>query len=133
MAGHYVHSGMIALNGVKMSKSLGNLVFVHKLTAQGHSAAAIRLAVFAGHYREDRGFSYRGLEAAEQRLARWQERLAQPVTEAEALANVNELRTALADDLDTPRALRVLDMARGDHDNILVNAIDGLLGVRVFA
>ncbi|MBL7285940.1 cysteine--1-D-myo-inosityl 2-amino-2-deoxy-alpha-D-glucopyranoside ligase [Corynebacterium godavarianum] len=133
MAGHYVHSGMIALNGVKMSKSLGNLVFVHKLTAQGHSAAAIRLAVFAGHYREDRDFSYRGLEAAEQRLARWQERLAQPVTEAEALANVNELRTALADDLDTPRALRVLDMARGDYDNILVNAIDGLLGVRVFA
>ena len=36
MAGHYVHSGMIALDGVKMSKSLGNLVFVHKLTEAGH-------------------------------------------------------------------------------------------------
>ena len=133
MAGHYVHSGMIALNGVKMSKSLGNLVFVHKLTEQGHSASAIRLAVFADHYRADRDFSYRGLEAAEQRLARWQERLSNEVSEAEALANVNELRAALADDLDTPRALRLIDLARGDHGGRLADAIDGLLGVRVSA
>lgn len=133
MAGHYVHSGMIALNGVKMSKSLGNLVFVHKLTEQGHSAAAIRLAVFAGHYRADRDFTYRGLEAAEQRLTRWRDRLSNEVSEAEALANINELRAALADDLDTPRALRLIDLARGDHDGLFADAIDGLLGVRVFA
>ncbi|OHF39462.1 cysteine--1-D-myo-inosityl 2-amino-2-deoxy-alpha-D-glucopyranoside ligase [Corynebacterium sp. HMSC074A01] len=133
MAGHYVHSGMIALNGVKMSKSLGNLVFVHKLTEQGHSADAIRVAVFADHYRADRDFSDRGLKAAEQRLARWQERLSNEVSEAEALANTNELRAALADDLDTPRALRLINQARGDHEGLFADAIDGLLGVRVFA
>ena len=71
MAGHYVHTGMIALDGVKMSKSLGNLVFVHKLSEEGHEPSAIRLAVFAGHYRQDRDFSYEVLKEAETRLSTW--------------------------------------------------------------
>ena len=82
MAGHYVHGGMIALDGVKMSKSLGNLVFVHKLSEAGHDPSAIRLAVFAGHYREDRDFSDAILAEAEERLARWREQLAGEVSEA---------------------------------------------------
>ncbi|WP_460490775.1 cysteine--1-D-myo-inosityl 2-amino-2-deoxy-alpha-D-glucopyranoside ligase, partial [Corynebacterium nasicanis] len=71
MAGHYVHAGMIGLDGVKMSKSLGNLVFVHRLTAAGHESAAIRLGVFASHYRADRDWSEQILADAEARLATW--------------------------------------------------------------
>ena len=131
MAGHYVHAGMIALDGVKMSKSLGNLVFVHKLTEAGHDPSAIRLAVFAGHYRTDRDFSDRILDEAEARLARWRENLAKDVDKDEALATVATLREALADDLDTPRALSLLDATSGDHDRIVATAVDGLLGVRI--
>lgn len=131
MAGHYVHAGMIALDGVKMSKSLGNLVFVHKLTEAGHDPSAIRLAVFAGHYRTDRDFSDRILDEAEARLARWRENLAKDVGKDEALATVATLREALADDLDTPRALSLLDATSGDHDRIVATAVDGLLGVRI--
>ncbi|WKK61551.1 cysteine--1-D-myo-inosityl 2-amino-2-deoxy-alpha-D-glucopyranoside ligase [Corynebacterium sp. P3-F1] len=131
MAGHYVHTGMIALDGVKMSKSLGNLVFVHKLTEQGHDPSAIRLAVFSGHYRDDRDFSFDALDDAEKRLARWRELLAQDVSEEEAVGVVDKLRAALADDLDTARALNIVDEARGDHDGILASAIDGLLGVQL--
>ncbi|AWB84019.1 cysteine--1-D-myo-inosityl 2-amino-2-deoxy-alpha-D-glucopyranoside ligase [Corynebacterium liangguodongii] len=131
MAGHFVHAGMIALDGVKMSKSLGNLVFVHKLTEAGHEAAAIRLALYADHYRLDRDFSDDILAAAEARLARWRDRLAREVSPEAALSVVDKLRAALASDLDTPAALAVIDEAEGDSDGIIATALDGLLGVRV--
>lgn len=131
MASHYVHAGMIALDGVKMSKSLGNLVFVHKLSEQGHDPSAIRLAVFAGHYRTDRDFSDAIMDEAEARLARWREQLGKEASEAEAIAVVNELRAHLANDLDTPRALTLIDGVTGDHDRIIATALDGLLGVRI--
>jgi len=131
MASHYVHAGMIALDGVKMSKSLGNLVFVHKLSEQGHDPSAIRLAVFAGHYRTDRDFSDAIMDEAEARLARWREQLGGEASEAEAIAVVNELRAHLANDLDTPRALTLIDGVTGDHDRIIATALDGLLGVRI--
>lgn len=131
MASHYVHAGMIALDGVKMSKSLGNLVFVHKLSEQGHDPSAIRLAVFAGHYRTDRDFSDAILDEAEARLARWREQLGEEASEAEAITVVDELRAHLANDLDTPRALTLIDGVTGDHDRIIATALDGLLGVRI--
>lgn len=131
MAGHYVHTGMIALDGVKMSKSLGNLVFVHKLSQQGYDPSAIRLAVFDGHYRADRDFSYDGLDAAQQRLATWREKLGREATREDMAASVDKLRSALANDLDTAAALSIIDQAPGDHDGILATAIDGLLGVRI--
>ena len=115
MASHYVHAGMIALDGVKMSKSLGNLVFVHKLTQAGHEPSAIRLGVFASHYREDRDWSDDVLSAAEQRLARWREALdviessAQLDSTHPAFTVLADVREALANDLDTPAALAAID------------------------
>lgn len=109
MAGHYVHSGMISLDGVKMSKSLGNLVFISQLTAGGHDPAAIRLGIYSSHYRGDRDWSDEVLAQGEQRLAK----LRQAVRVAEDLAAaqkvVADLRQRLADDLDTPGALAALD------------------------
>jgi L-cysteine:1D-myo-inositol 2-amino-2-deoxy-alpha-D-glucopyranoside ligase len=70
-ARHYVHAGMVRLDGEKMSKSLGNLVFVSSLLATGTDPMAIRLAILAHHYRGDWDWTAAGLEAAEQRLARW--------------------------------------------------------------
>ncbi|MHA2788985.1 cysteine--1-D-myo-inosityl 2-amino-2-deoxy-alpha-D-glucopyranoside ligase [Corynebacterium sp. S7] len=131
MAGHYVHSGMIGLDGVKMSKSLGNLVFVHKLTEQGHEPGAIRLALFSSHYRDDRDFSDEILAQAETRLSQWRENLSKDVSQEEAEAIVVKLREALSNDLDTPSALRIVDNAAGDHDDLIKTAVHGLLGVRL--
>ncbi len=130
-AGHYVHAGMIALDGVKMSKSLGNLVFVHKLTEQGYDPSAIRLAVFEGHYRQDRDFSYASLDEAAGRLARWRENLLREGEVERVHGVVDTLRRCLANDLDTPAALAAVDAAEGDADGMLARALDGLLGVRV--
>lgn len=137
-ARHYVHAGMVGLGGVKMSKSLGNLVFVHRLREAGVPASAIRLAVHAHHYREDWDWTEAGLEEATHRLARW--------SAAAALSNgpsaeplVDRMRAAIADDLDTPRAIDHVDryvaeaLGRGGPDasgpRRMAEAVDSLLGV----
>jgi cysteinyl-tRNA synthetase len=70
-ARRYVHAGMVGLDGEKMSKSLGNLVFVSSLLAGGTDPMAIRLAILAHHYRDDWDWTAAGLTAAAERLARW--------------------------------------------------------------
>ena len=72
-ARHYVHAGMVRLDGEKMSKSLGNLVFVNRLLGEGHDPMAVRLAILAHHYRRDWDWTGAGLAAAADRLARWRE------------------------------------------------------------
>jgi L-cysteine:1D-myo-inositol 2-amino-2-deoxy-alpha-D-glucopyranoside ligase len=50
----YAHAGMIGLDGEKMSKSRGNLVFVSRLRRGGTDPGALRLALLSAHYRTDR-------------------------------------------------------------------------------
>ncbi|MCX7543479.1 cysteine--1-D-myo-inosityl 2-amino-2-deoxy-alpha-D-glucopyranoside ligase [Corynebacterium sp. P5848] len=142
MAGHYVHSGMIGLEGTKMSKSLGNLVFVHRLTAAGHEPEAIRLGVFASWYRSDRDWSDQVLADAEARLARWRSAAAVATDTDAATELIQRVRAALADDLDTPRVLTMVDdwaatTLSGHHDapdptdagDLVSRALDSLMGV----
>ena len=104
----YSHAGMVGLDGEKMSKSLGNLVFVSRLRADGVEAAAVRLALLGAHYRTDREWSPSVLAAAEQRLARWRTAVAGG-SGADALPVLAEVRDRLADDLDSPGALAAID------------------------
>lgn len=104
----YVHAGMIGLDGQKMSKSRGNLVFVSKLRSQGVDPAAVRLALLAGHYRSDRPWTDGLLAAARERLSGWRAAAARD-TGPDAAALVARLRAHLADDLDTPGALAAVD------------------------
>ncbi|MGN9784422.1 cysteine--1-D-myo-inosityl 2-amino-2-deoxy-alpha-D-glucopyranoside ligase [Nonomuraea sp. ZG12] len=103
----YTHAGMVALDGEKMSKSKGNLVFVSKLRAE-HDPMAVRLVLLAHHYREDWAYTPDQLAAAEARLARWRAAtaLAAAPPADELLA---EVRERLADDLDAPGALAAID------------------------
>lgn len=136
----YVHAGMVGLDGVKMSKSLGNLVFVHRLRQAGVDPGAIRLAVHAHHYRDDWDWTEGGLREAEARLARWTSAAAlSSGPSAEAL--VARMREALSDDLDTPAVLSAMDrwaheaQTRGGADAgapvRVAAAVDALLGVRL--
>ncbi|MGQ0573283.1 MAG: cysteine--1-D-myo-inosityl 2-amino-2-deoxy-alpha-D-glucopyranoside ligase [Pseudonocardia sp.] len=137
-ARHYVHTGMIALDGEKMSKSRGNLVFVSKLRARDVDPNAIRLALLAGHYRTDRAYTPSLLAQAQARLDRWRDAASRTAGPA-ADDLVARLRTHLADDLDTPRALAAVDAwAREAADRrgadpaapaLVRVAVDALLGV----
>ncbi|MGI8417436.1 MAG: cysteine--1-D-myo-inosityl 2-amino-2-deoxy-alpha-D-glucopyranoside ligase [Nakamurella sp.] len=132
-AGHYVHAGMLAYDGEKMSKSLGNLVFVSKLVAGGTDPMAIKLALLADHYRADRAWTDELLTTAEQRLARWRAAAARSGS-GQADAVLTALNSALAADLDTPTALAVLDgWAANDAlpGEQVATAVDALLGIRL--
>lgn len=114
MAEHYVHTGMIGLDGTKMSKSLGNLEFVSVLTAQGHEPSAIRLGLYAGHYRDDRDWSADVLSEAEDRLAVWRAAVACEQDPQRVARLLNSVVERLADDLDTPGVLDCFDQWASD-------------------
>ncbi|HVL85307.1 MAG TPA: cysteine--1-D-myo-inosityl 2-amino-2-deoxy-alpha-D-glucopyranoside ligase [Pseudonocardia sp.] len=137
-ARHYCHTGMIGLDGEKMSKSKGNLVFVSKLRSAGVDPNAIRVALLAGHYRADRAWTDDLLHDARARLGRWRAAAELPAGPP-AADLVARLRTHIADDLDTPRALAAVDgwaaeaadrRGRDTEAPVLVRtALDALLGV----
>ena len=111
----YAHSGMVAYQGQKMSKSLGNLVFVSKLRDSGTDPMAIRLAILAHHYRSDWEWTPEVLTGATTRLARWRAAVSSATGSARAPgvpAADDVLRTVrerLAEDLDAPGALAAID------------------------
>jgi L-cysteine:1D-myo-inositol 2-amino-2-deoxy-alpha-D-glucopyranoside ligase len=136
----YAHAGMVRLDGEKMSKSRGNLVFVSRLRADGVAPAAIRLAILANHYRTDWDWTDDVLHAGEARLERWRDALSrehgpdpEPV--------LQRIREALADDLDAPSALAAVDrwadlqLSHGGElagaPGVVARAVDALLGVRL--
>ncbi|WP_031507575.1 cysteine--1-D-myo-inosityl 2-amino-2-deoxy-alpha-D-glucopyranoside ligase [Streptomyces megasporus] len=134
----YVHAGMVALDGEKMSKSKGNLVFVSRLRRDGVDPAAIRLALLAHHYRSDWEWTDAVLDEAVARLDRWRAAVSRPDgPPADDL--VEEIREALADDLDAPAALAAVDRwaarqrEEGGTDTgapgLVTRAVDALLGV----
>ena len=134
----YVHAGMVGLDGEKMSKSRGNLVFVSTLRRSGVDPMAIRLALLGHHYRGDWEWTAADLATAQERLATWRRAVAAQ-TGPDAAVVVRQLREALTDDLDTPRALRVVDQwtrdvqrGRGSDPaapSTVATAADALLGI----
>jgi L-cysteine:1D-myo-inositol 2-amino-2-deoxy-alpha-D-glucopyranoside ligase len=117
----YVHAGMVSYHGEKMSKSLGNLVFVSRLLADGVDPMAIRMALLAHHYRSDWEWTDAVLGDAQARLARWRAALARAEAAApEAITAdvapagaagmvLSGVRARMRDDLDAPGALAVVD------------------------
>ncbi|HEY2579438.1 MAG TPA: cysteine--1-D-myo-inosityl 2-amino-2-deoxy-alpha-D-glucopyranoside ligase [Streptosporangiaceae bacterium] len=136
-ARHYAHSGMVGLGGEKMSKSLGNLVFVSDLVAGGTDPGAIRLALLAHHYRGDWDWADAGLALAQQRLDRWRSAVSAASGAADASSArrvLAEVRERLADDLDAPGALAAVDRwagavlaGRSAGDGQLASVADGRL------
>jgi L-cysteine:1D-myo-inositol 2-amino-2-deoxy-alpha-D-glucopyranoside ligase len=120
-ARHYAHAGMVRLDGQKMSKSRGNLVFVSGLLAAGTDPMAVRLAILAHHYAQDWDWTAAGLTAAQERLAAWRAAAAAAESRGEPAGALPDpavpsadsvlaaVRERLADDLDAPGALAAVD------------------------
>ncbi|MBT0995242.1 cysteine--1-D-myo-inosityl 2-amino-2-deoxy-alpha-D-glucopyranoside ligase [Cellulomonas sp. DKR-3] len=141
----HVHAGMVGLDGEKMSKSLGNLVLVSRLRADGVDPMAVRLAILAHQYRSDWTWTAADLHRAEERLDTWRRAMSgnggpdpEPVLRA--------VREAVAADLDAPRALEAVDAwaaaalersAVGGSGfvegapGVVARTVDALLGVRM--
>jgi L-cysteine:1D-myo-inositol 2-amino-2-deoxy-alpha-D-glucopyranoside ligase len=98
---HWMHVGMVRLGGEKMSKSLGNLVFVSDLL-KDWDPMAVRLAIGAQHYRESWEWTADLLDLASERLERWRHA-------GDGSAGVEGVLSALESDLDVPGAIEVID------------------------
>jgi L-cysteine:1D-myo-inositol 2-amino-2-deoxy-alpha-D-glucopyranoside ligase len=120
---HWMHVAMVAKDGHKMSKSLGNLVFVDALRTEW-DPRAIRLAIIEHHYRVEWEWDDGLMPRNAERLARWQS----SVGVADGGSLLDEVRARLDDDLDTPGALACIDRAASTCD---VSAAAALVGVRL--
>jgi len=126
----YAHAGLVSYQGEKMSKSLGNLVFVSRLRADGVDPMAIRLALLAHHYRSVWEWTDDVLAEATARLARWRNAITRASNSSGISASAGPsasradaadlgssaaesvlatVRAAMSDDLDAPRALAAID------------------------
>ena len=132
----YIHAGMIGLDGEKMSKSKGNLIFVSKLIQEGVDPMVIRWALLSGHYQQDREWSTQLLERAKDEVVLVRSALSRSET-ADASSLVNNLIKDLSDNLNTPKALsEIVDwslesnkIATSNHSGLVSRAIDSLLGL----
>lgn len=136
LAASYVHTGMIGLDGEKMSKSKGNLVFVSRLVASGTDPMAIRIALMSDHYRKDRMWSDAKLKQAELQLDQMRKALeGSDVAPTETM--IRQIIEALSDDMNTPEVLSILDRwstsslsgDKGGSASELRVALDALLGL----
>jgi L-cysteine:1D-myo-inositol 2-amino-2-deoxy-alpha-D-glucopyranoside ligase len=138
LASTYVHAGMIGLDGEKMSKSKGNLVFVSKLLAAGTDPMAIRWALMKSHYRTDRMWTDKLLVEAETEIV-----ALRTVLRSEKVAATSDLIQRiveyLADDLDTSAVIAAINTwvtqsqseSEGGEAKELETALDSLLGIKL--
>jgi len=149
----FVHNEHILVDGKKMSKSLQNFYTLDDLVEKGVEPLAFRLLVLQSHYRKPTNFSLENAQAAHNRLQHWRNIAAlrhqthEGVDSSEHMdpspAAIGAIKEALADDLNTPEALRVIDetfsyieshsLDSVNHHTLveLLEAIDELLGLRL--
>lgn len=137
LASTYVHAGMIGLDGEKMSKSKGNLVFVSRLVSAGVDPMAIRWALMTNHYRSDRMWSEAVLTTSQTEIVQLRNALAR--AECAPTADLIQLIvSALSDDLNTPMVISALNNwsaltlagEGGGESSDLRIALDALLGLK---
>lgn len=138
LASTYVHAGMIGLDGEKMSKSKGNLVFVSKLVAAGRNPMAIRWALMKDHYRQDRMWTEELLVVAEGEIQALRSCLEQ-TNVAPTRELIETIVNALSNDLDTQGVTTALNSWVGQTQSgesggdapALAVALDALLGIKL--
>jgi L-cysteine:1D-myo-inositol 2-amino-2-deoxy-alpha-D-glucopyranoside ligase len=118
-----MHQAMVRMDGAKMSKSLGNLVFVSDLR-QVYDPRVIRLGIVANHYRTEWEWNAKLMPAAAERLDRW-------LAAGQGEGAVGDVRASLDRDLDTPAAVAAIDAAAERGEGVSAAAM--LLGVDVGA
>ena len=117
---HWMHQAYVKLDGIKMSKSLGNLRYVSALIKEGWDPMAIRTVVVAHHYRDGWEWFDHLMPTATQRLDRWR-------AAGDGDGALDEVRERLDDDLDTPGAVAAIDAAAARGHGVSAAAM--LLGV----
>lgn len=120
LARHWMHQAYVKLDGVKMSKSLGNLRYVSALINEGWDPMVIRTVIVSHHYRDGWEWFDSLLDEGAQRLARWR-------SAGTGDGGLAEVRSALDNDLDMPTAVAAIDAAAVRGEGVSTSA--ALLGI----
>jgi cysteinyl-tRNA synthetase len=107
---YWMHNGYLTVDGVKMSKSLGNFYTIRELLDQ-HGGEPMRLSLLTAHYRQPVDFSHDNASEQKRRLDRWYRIVGDTAPAENVPASVID---ALADDLNTPKAIAALDAFAGE-------------------
>ncbi len=147
LAKTFIHAQHLVVDGRKMSKSLKNFYVLDDIVDKNYDPLAFRLLVLQAHYRHQLNFTWEALDAAQiflQRLRAWSDLQFQPALGHKKGAGDNyeqvleEIRQAMADDLNTSQALAVLSGLMSDAEKsgiepskfaIFLSAVDELLGL----
>jgi L-cysteine:1D-myo-inositol 2-amino-2-deoxy-alpha-D-glucopyranoside ligase len=125
-ASSYVHAGMVGLDGEKMSKSKGNLVLVSNLLKAGIDPMVIRYALLDANYAQDRMWNSELLQAADLRISKIRSALSRNEV-APTSSLIAGIATALAEDLNTPKAFELIDMWVDETESGIVGGSVGEL------
>ena len=109
LATNYLHAGMVAYQGEKMSKSLGNLVFVSELVNSGYSGASIKLNLLDRAWHSDWEWAESDLKECESRITTWKQTLPKILADGEI---INFFFNALKDNLNTKSIFNFLDQLK---------------------
>ncbi|NTF18177.1 cysteine--tRNA ligase [Agrobacterium rubi] len=129
MANVWMHNEFLLVEGRKMSKSTGNFITVNELLhterfgGRKWPGEVLRLAMLMTHYRDPIDFSIRKLEEAESLISKW------PTEDVGDASPDLSVLDALADDLNTPVAVRMLHALAQSGDNASFAASAALLGI----
>lgn len=135
LAAAYVHAGMIGLDGEKMSKSKGNLVFVSRLMESGIDPMVIRWALLKRHYRDDYMWQRKETDLANRELNSLKEKLTSSVV-PDTSPVIESIHRSIANDLDTPSAIAAINEwatknGSGGDKTSLIEVMDALLGIKL--
>jgi cysteinyl-tRNA synthetase len=100
----WVHGEHLLFEGKKMSKSSGNVVLLKDVIERGFDPLAIRLCFLENKYRSQMDLTWNSIEAADETLKRWRNKMAQWGTGTEITVDP-EIEAAFNTDLDTSRAV----------------------------
>ena len=110
----WVHGGFLRLTGQKIAKSTGNVIRAPELVERGLDPLAFRWLTFQTRYRSEMDFTWESMETADQRVRQLRRHLAEWGDPAEELGPAakdldDRFRAALANDLDMPTAVRIVN------------------------
>jgi cysteinyl-tRNA synthetase len=126
LARHWVHNGFVDMGAEKMSKSLGNIVTVDRLLEAGHRGEVLRLALLSAHYRQPLAWTDDLIAQSKAMLDRWYRLLG----DVEPFGELAPFWEALSDDLNTPRAISVINEFLRSSDEPTSNEYEFFQGSR---
>jgi cysteinyl-tRNA synthetase len=129
LARYWMHNGFLTMAGSeKMSKSLGNVVTVAELVEQGHRGETLRLALMSAHYRQPLEWSSQLIAQSKATLDRWYRLLGD--IGSEGAREIGPFWEALCDDLNTPKAIAVINEFLRSSEQPLTEEHEFFLGGR---